>query len=68
MFGSVHPYHSSLTVLMSHYEYDEWSDRAVIEIHSLIRSLQADFGVMGEDNIGSWSIQFSTSGFRFELW
>ena len=43
MSGPFLPYHSSLTVPMSHYEYDKWWGMVEIGIHCLGRSSQADF-------------------------
>eukprot|EP00956_Cyclotella_meneghiniana_P029835 scaffold73484_cov30-Cyclotella_meneghiniana.AAC.2 len=42
-FGAVHAIHSSWTVPMSHYKYNEWSEWVGIQIHWLQWSPQADF-------------------------
>ena len=48
VLGSLLPFHSSLTVPMSHHEYyNEWWDKAEIGIHCLQWPPQAHFWVMG---------------------
>ena len=49
VFASVRPYHSSLTVPMSHYEYNKWINKVEIGIYSLSWSLQAEVWAMVGD-------------------
>ena len=52
LFGWMHPHHRSLTVLMSLYEYDKWSDKVEMGIHCLQWSQQAQKLVEGGDDLG----------------
>ena len=47
VFGSLHTYHSSLTVPMSHYEYTKWQDMVEIGIHCPQWSPFSDFSAVG---------------------
>eukprot|EP00956_Cyclotella_meneghiniana_P025672 scaffold54029_cov59-Cyclotella_meneghiniana.AAC.1 len=47
MFGPVDASHSSWTVPMSYFKYNEWFDKVEMGIHSLQWSPQAGFQVMG---------------------
>ena len=50
VIGWMHTIHSSWTVLISYYEYNEWWDMVEIGIYWLQWSLEPSFWVMGRDN------------------